>query len=303
MSFALCAREFECFRSHGYSGPFAVYEPAEIRQALRRLGSSLADRQRAPYSVAAAGSIANYDRHLDIPFLAQHIRRPQIVDRVRSVLGNDLLCWRTEFFIKRPGDEGTDWHQSRNLAIGGGVAPLRATQIHPLFPEVSLTLSVWTAFTDCTRTNGCLQVIPGTHRELHYDESRRMAWRPDTINSLSKNGIKRGLFGYDAREIQLDASWSPDERRAVDLEMEAGSAVMFWEATMHGSLPNTSTDSIRMSVSARYVSTHVRIYENMPQLQEYGGTADLSRWHAVLVSGEDLYQFNRLEPVANGSAG
>ncbi|MGH8258230.1 MAG: chlorinating enzyme [Steroidobacteraceae bacterium] len=293
-NYGLTDEELRNFDLNGYVGPFKVYDREEIEAERYGLRMSLMDRERAAYDEQKAGNISNYDRHLDIPFLDRHIRRPQIVDRVRSILGLDLLCWRTEFFFKYPGDEGTDWHQSRNLALGSGIAPLAPKQTCPRYPEVFLTLSAWTALTDSTRANGCLQVMPGSHRELHYDDQRPMAWRPDAVNSVVKNGIKRGLFGYDSREIQVDPAWVPNENRAVNLELNAGEFVLMWEATMHGSLPNTTKNITRMALAARYVPTHVRIYPNMTVLKEYGGTADLSRWRAVLVSGEDQYQHNKL---------
>ncbi|MFH9663534.1 phytanoyl-CoA dioxygenase family protein [Streptomyces sp. NPDC017248] len=81
-------------------------------------------RSMAVYGDEAAESgntnISNYDRHLDSTFLADHICRPEIVDRVRSVLGPDVLNWRTEFFPKYPGDEGTDWHQADTFANASG---------------------------------------------------------------------------------------------------------------------------------------------------------------------------------------
>jgi non-heme Fe2+,alpha-ketoglutarate-dependent halogenase len=291
---ALSESELQQFKTDGFWGPFNVYEQAEIRRELPKVRAALMKRQTAPYGQSASGTIGNYDRHLDIPFLSTHVCRPQIVERVKSVLGPDLLCWRTEFFVKYPGDEGTDWHQSRNLAIGSGIAPLAAEQRHPVFPEIFLTLSTWTAFTDSTLENGCLQLVPGSQEQVHYDERKPMAWRPESVNAVVKNGVQRGLFGYDTRDIQIDKSWSPDERLARNIEMEAGTAILFWEATMHGSLPNTSKRSTRMAFVARYVPTYVRIYPNMSTLNEYGGTADLAKWRAVLVAGADRYGFNRL---------
>jgi non-haem Fe2+, alpha-ketoglutarate-dependent halogenase len=39
-------------------------------------------------------------------------------------------------------------------------------------PFHTSTITVWTAFTDATPENGCLQLMPGTHRHMNYDESR-----------------------------------------------------------------------------------------------------------------------------------
>lgn len=300
MSFALSADELERFDRDGFVGPFDVYDSAEAADEMKRLRASLVERDRAVYDFQKGGSLANYDRHLDVPFLYNHVRRPQIVDRVRQILGPDLLCWRTEFFAKYPGDEGTDWHQSRNLAIGSGLSPLIATAPHTKYPDIFLTLAVWTALTDATTENSCMQYMPGSHKELIYDDLKPLTWRPETVNRVVKNGVKRGLYGYDTREILVDPSWTPPESCAVNMELTAGQCIIAWEATMHASLPNRTKDRLRMALVARYVPTNVRIYPNQTVLQEYGGYADLAKWRAVLVSGSDAYGYNRLVETPPG---
>ena len=124
-TFALTDEEMASFHETGFFGPFKVYEVEEMVETLERAsGSRMLDRSHAVYQDSAAldgnTNIANYDRHLDIDFLADHISRPEIVDRVNSVLGPDVLCWRTEFFPKYPGDEGTDWHQADTFANASG---------------------------------------------------------------------------------------------------------------------------------------------------------------------------------------
>src|SRR5205823_10150844 len=96
---------------NGFFGPFTVYDVDEMKHAWRRERLRLYDRSAAAYQDECESgntNIANYDRHLDSTFLADHISKPEIVDRVRGALGPDVLCWRTEFFPKYPGDEGTD---------------------------------------------------------------------------------------------------------------------------------------------------------------------------------------------------
>src|SRR5512139_2676392 len=118
--FSLTPEQREQFHRDGFIGPFDLYEEAEMEQYLRTLRPKLLSTRRAVYSqgsgVSGVTNLANYDRHLDVDFLARHITRPEIVDRVASILGPDVLCWRSEFFPKYPGDEGTDWHQADNFA-------------------------------------------------------------------------------------------------------------------------------------------------------------------------------------------
>jgi non-heme Fe2+,alpha-ketoglutarate-dependent halogenase len=89
------------------------------------------------------------------------------------------------------------------------------------------TITVWTAFTEANEETGCLQFIPGTHEEMFYDETKRMDYHPESINSVSKGGQRRGFFGYDYRQLQKDPDWEPDEAKAVPMIMRPGEAILF----------------------------------------------------------------------------
>jgi non-heme Fe2+,alpha-ketoglutarate-dependent halogenase len=79
-TFTLSPEELEQFHHNGFIGPFDLYEEAEMESNLRRLRPKLLSTKNAIYSQRGAASgvtnLANYDRHLDIDFLAQHITRP-----------------------------------------------------------------------------------------------------------------------------------------------------------------------------------------------------------------------------------
>ncbi|MFJ4541841.1 chlorinating enzyme [Streptomyces tibetensis] len=293
--FSLSAEELAAFHRQGFAGPFTLYQPSEIKAAWGRARLELLDRSAAVYqdgaAVSGATNISNYDRHLDHGFLAEHIGRPEIVDRVSSILGPDVLCWRTEFFPKYPGDEGTDWHQADTFANASG-----APQIQwPGGSDFGGTITVWCAFSDATVDMGCLQFIPGTHRTMFYDETKRMHYAPDRNTAVEKDGVRRGFFGYDYRELQIDPEWKPDESQAVSMEMKAGQFIVFWSTLMHASHPHAgTTKDMRMGFASRYVPTSVEVYPGTSVIEEYGGRVGLDRYGAVLVSGRDTYGHNRL---------
>ncbi|WP_236598002.1 chlorinating enzyme, partial [Burkholderia sp. E168m23] len=217
-------QELADFHRNGYIGPFDLYPSDQMEANLQALRPKLLNTKKAIYSqeksISGVTNLANYDRHLDVDFLASHITRPEITDRVASILGPDVLCWRSEFFPKYPGDEGTDWHQADNFS---NVAGSKHPQI--VWPEDAQfggTITVWSAFTDATIENGCLQFIPGTHRTMNYDESKVMEYREDAINNREKQGVRRGFFGYDYRQLQKDPNWSPDESQAKSMVMRQG---------------------------------------------------------------------------------
>ncbi|CAL9626759.1 chlorinating enzyme [Streptomyces sp. enrichment culture] len=295
-TYALGPAELEQFHRDGYIGPFDLYDAADMERELRALRPKLLNTKRAVYggdrTVAGATDLANYDRHLDVEFLARHITRPQIVDRVASILGPDVLCWRSEFFPKYPGDEGTDWHQADNFS---NVAGSKHPQIvWPQDASFGGTITVWTAFTPATEDNGCLQFIPGTHRTMNYDESKVMEYDAGSINKVDKDGVRRGFFGYDYRQLQKDPDWRPDESKAVAQVMRQGQFIIFWSTLMHASLPHSGlTDQMRLGYAARYLPTSVRVYPYSDSLDEFGGSASLAKFGNVLVAGEDRFGHNR----------
>ena len=79
-------------------------------------------------------------------------RDPEIVELVSGVIGENVIRWGCHVFCK-PAAEGyeTPWHQD------GHYWPIR-----PL-----ATCTVWVALEPSTRANGCLRVIPGSHRDRH----------------------------------------------------------------------------------------------------------------------------------------
>ena len=302
--FALSESELKQFHENGYIGPFDLYDEEEMKQNLKELRPKLISTKNAIYNVNTGLSegvtnLASYDRHFDIPFLASHITQKKIVDKVAGILGNDVICWRTEFFPKYPGDEGTDWHQGRTFAsIAGDKQP----QI--LWPDDDFggTITVWTAFTDSTIDNGCIQFIPGTHKTMYYDESKHVEYDSKQINNAEKDGLLKGFFGYDFRKFQIDPDWKPDESKAAPMVMKAGQFIIFWSTLLHGSHSHKGlTKDMRLGYAARYVPTCVRVYPYSKNLNEFGGTANLEDHGCVLVSGANTYDHNKFRETTNDS--
>ncbi|MDP3745730.1 MAG: phytanoyl-CoA dioxygenase family protein [Phenylobacterium sp.] len=78
--------------------------------------------------------------------------RQAIVDVVESLLGPDLDCFQSQFIFKNPGVIGQPWHQDSYYFRFD-----RQPQI-----------GVWVALSRATLENGCLWVLPGSHKgEIH----------------------------------------------------------------------------------------------------------------------------------------
>ncbi|MDF1719707.1 MAG: phytanoyl-CoA dioxygenase family protein [Minwuia sp.] len=136
----------------------------------------------------------------------EHAAIPEILDAVSQVIGPDFLLWGTTVFGK-PAHSGkeTPWHQD------GQYWPIR-----PL-----ATCSVWIAIDAGTSENGCLRVIPGSHK----DQRLRGHDRNDNDGLTLNQELKPEEF---------------DEADAVEIELQPGQISLHDVYMIHGSRPNRS---------------------------------------------------------------
>lgn len=278
--FRLADAQYESFMTNGFLGPIKVYEPEDARERWKKIHFEMSSKRSQVYPE----SKLNYDRHLDCDLLSEHACNPRVVDKLQRLIGPDVLCWRSEFFPKKPGSPGTEWHQVEDWSYANGAPELVATR---RIDGVPTEITVWTAWTRATKENGCLKFMPGSHRHWHFDERKE-------FKSFDDNLLESGFFGYSYADKKIDPNWEPEEDKAVYLEMEPGECVIFTARCMHGSAPNTTQSETRYASSTRYVPCSSKVYPDMPSIEEHGERLDLSRFGTVLVAGRDEYGFNKL---------
>jgi Phytanoyl-CoA dioxygenase (PhyH) len=144
--------------------------------------------------------------HAKDAFWLELCRHPQVLDRVQTVLGPDLVLIMSHLIVKRSVDGlPVAWHQDNTY-----------------WPSVHGTdvCTVWLAIDDTDRANGCMQVIPCTHQGY-----------PDMEKILTD--------GKDLLGLSVNVT---DEMRAVAvaLEMSAGSLSVHDSFILHGSEANNS---------------------------------------------------------------
>jgi non-heme Fe2+,alpha-ketoglutarate-dependent halogenase len=286
----LSEAETSFFYQNGYLGPFTLCQPDEMVSLFEEVRMDLLDTHNAPFPK----SKLNYDRHLDLQALNQIISNPKIVHRISSILGPDVLSWRTEWFPKYPGDEGTDWHQAESFVEFEGTEKLVPTAAEEGKPW---ELTAWIAMSESTKENGCLKVMPGTHRTWFFDEKRNVPFEPENFNQkVISTGEKAGFYGYDYDKLKLDPTWKPDEEKAVHMVMKPGQFCIFTSRCMHGSNPNSTKSSTRFGWATRFVPTHVKVYAGQDSFHHFGEELPLDNYSTVLVSGEDRYHHNCVRP-------
>lgn len=186
----------------------------------------------------------------DVGFL-DYARDDGILDMVEQILGPDIALWNSSFFAK-PAKIGTrtPWHQD------GEYWPIR-----PL-----ATCSVWIAVDDSNTGNGCLQVIPGSHRHREL-----------------KNHHVNNADGL-ALPLELDED-ALDEREAVNIELERGQISLHDVYLMHASEPNQS-DQSRRGMTLRFMPT-TSIYRRDIEMK-MGGSALPQQRSLFLMRGRDV---------------
>ena len=160
--------------------------------------------------------------------------QPLFLDVFDRVYGAhlDVAIYRAMVFNK-PAGKGTDlpWHQD-----GGGWWGLdRDPQIF-----------VWTALDDATRENGCIQVVPGSHR----------------LGLLSRRGHTVSQANLEAHHV---------EERRVDMEVQRGHSVLIHNFLLHRSGTNP-TAKPRRAFSVNYADGRTRVLDPKPIVQPEGRT-------------------------------
>lgn len=207
----------DVYRQQGFFSPL----PALFRSETATLRAKLEELE-AQHGGKLPPKI-NRKPHLLLTWLNDLIRNPKILDAIEKILGPDILCWGSGFFIKNPHDKSrVTWHQDSTY---WGLSS----------PDV---VTAWIAFTPSITANGCMRVVPGTHtlQQLPHE---------DTF--AADNLLSRG------QEIAVDV----DESKAVDVVLEPGQMSLHHVLLVHGSEPNNS-ELRRVGFAIRYLPTHVR---------------------------------------------
>jgi ectoine hydroxylase-related dioxygenase (phytanoyl-CoA dioxygenase family) len=147
--------------------------------------------------------------HRDEPFQA-FIESPEILAIGRGLLGPRLDCFLSQFIFKNPAAWGQPWHQDSFY-----------------FPfDRAPQVGLWLAVTEATLENGCLWVLPGSHREPIHEHV------PDRRPNAN--------IGYV--EI-VDHDFSGER----PVTMEPGDLLVFHSHLMHRSKDNRS-DGLRAAM-------------------------------------------------------
>lgn len=193
--------------------------------------------------------------------MQRYLAHPAIVDVLTKVIGENVKCMQSMLFIKAAGKPGQAWHQDEDF-----------------IPTRDRTLTgAWIAMDDATIDNGCLWVLPGSHkRGVLYEMQRQNDPRFDCTDES---------FGFPYRD-----------KDAIPVEVPAGSVVFFNGYLLHRSLPNTRTSGYRRVLVNHYMSAESLLPWDAPKDGRQVAITDYR--DIVMVAGKDPYAYKGYADLA-----
>ncbi|MGF7234846.1 MAG: phytanoyl-CoA dioxygenase family protein [Frankia sp.] len=294
-AYALTPDESLQFQDRGYIGPFDLADQNAVEKLDPTLDTILSGKLQSPIYQRTT----HRDWHLHYRNLLSLCYRPEVIHRVQSLLGPDLLIWRSSIFHKAPGDGALAWHQS-SLFAGEEYGIFKPALAPPPEYEVYtdlFNLSVWVALDDVTAANGAMQIAAGTQNRQYpvkkvpfadsvfgkvaYDNFAR-AGDTQRLAELSERYACETIFDAAAEGTQIDT-----------IEMRKGQFFIFTDRVLHASLENSTEDERRLAINFRVTVPQVTVYPHRGWGDMVDGNDhDISRHACVMLSGEDRFGHN-----------
>jgi phytanoyl-CoA hydroxylase len=165
-------------------------------------------------------------------FFVDHAQHPKLLAAAVDLLGPDVKLFGDQLFMKPPGGIEKTYHQDS-----------------PYFTiEPMAMVTAWVAIDDVTEENGCMWVIPGSHKRGALDHSE--AW----------------MVG-DRQDMKVpDAAM--DLTKEQPIVMTAGSCSLHHSLLLHRSGANTS-DRFRRGLATHYMTARSRWTGDPAKQPEY----------------------------------
>lgn len=226
----LTPEQIETFHEQGFLAVRQVLDAASLDR-LRRTADAMLDRSRdvgpegnEVFDVAAGHSPTtpriNRINHpvVQDPAFEAIATSARILDIVSSLLGPDIKFH----------------HSKLNMKTGGGGAQVGWHQDFAFFPHTNYDLlACGIALDDSDTGNGCLLVVPGSHRGR-------------LLNHRDADGAFTGKIS------EPESTFHPE--KAMPVELKAGDMSIHHVMAVHGSMQNNSTRARRLLI-CQYAAT------------------------------------------------
>lgn len=246
----LTREQIDFYNTNGFLAVEGVYSPQEMKEA-RAVVEEFVERSRAvtahtdvfdlePGHSAAEPRVRRIKSpYLHHPTFERLVRHERMLDVVAALIGPGVRLHGNKLNMKSGGyGSAVEWHQD-----------------FAFYPHSNDDLlAVGVALDDCLLANGCMLMVPGSHR-----------W---PILDHNQDGVFVGAFDLQREGIDL--------RQAVPVEVHAGGISLHHCRTAHGSAVNTSPAPRRLFLM------ELAAVDAWPCL----GVADLAAFDAKILRGQ-----------------
>ncbi len=206
--------EQEQWHRDGYITPVWAMSPEEMAHLSARFEREF--ERGEPHAM---------NRHCDLPAIGDICRNVDLWGRLATLLGPDLILWRTNLFL---GNPQLEWHEDQHARLLGG----------------GFGISALLAMVDGSNEN-CTLLAPGSHRMSAEQKERRYGLRAE----LQAGGNIR----YKGNVVESDF---------IRMPLRAGQCLIFHPELLHASsgiLAREATPAKRLNIVLRVTSAGTRI--------------------------------------------
>ena len=238
----LTKEQLNHYKQKGYVSPVNALTSAaakEIRDEIEKIEKD--------WPGALEGINRNYI-HLISPKFNKICLNKNILNAVESIIGKNILICGTTLFIKNSNERGfVSFHQDAKYI---GLEPYN-------------WVTVWVAITDANEKNGCMRMLPGSHKEnLKYHDQKF-----DENNLLTR--------GQTVKDVPLD--------KTDPIVLKAGQISLHHPLIVHGSGLNHSNDRRIGFVIQSYIGANVNQV--------------IGKMYVQKARGEDKYNYHEYSKV------
>ncbi len=219
----LNAEQLSRYEENGFLSPLDVIA-ADEAHGLRQIIESV---ERDPHLNELPRPASQYLRtgaQFVLPEVCGIAGHPGLLDKVKALLGPDLLLYSADVFTKEAGSEDyVSWHQ--DLTYWG-------------LGETNDEITAWVALSEASIESGCMRFIPGSHKKSLLEHEDGFG---------GNNLLSRG------QTVKAEI----DEATAVYAPLQPGQFSFHHGHLFHASSPNRSSDR-RVGLALRFVTPTVR---------------------------------------------
>lgn len=162
--------------------------------------------------------------HFQDERLLEFLLNEEVLDVVEPIIGPDIVLWSSHFISKQPfTGRATPWHEDSAYWNGR-------------FDQYENIVTIWLALDKSAKENGCMRVIPGSHR--------------NGFSEYEKVDASTNTFGSQIKNL--------DDSQAIYFERNEGQCSLHDSRIIHGAEANTSAHR-RCGYTMRYIPASVKV--------------------------------------------